>query len=359
MSPKQPTQEAALGSLKSWKILVPIAIGLGVTAWLFHKEYQPGSFDSFSLTPLSILWFAAAVIFMLGRDFGYMVRIRLLSENELSWTAAFRIIMLWEFSSAVTPSAIGGTSVALFFINREGISAGRSTGIVMITSFLDELYFAIFFPLIILLFDYDDIFGAEDGLAGKLAAVAWTGYAIKLAYILLLAYGLFVNPRGLKWVLLKLFKIPFLRRWRQAIGNVADDIVLSANSFRHWPLMKWLRAFLATALSWTSRYWVVNALILAFFGLNHLGLLDHFVVFGKQLAMWIMMLVSPTPGGSGFAEYVFKEFLGAYIPIGAIALALCWRLVSYYPYLIVGVVLLPRWLGGYFKDKNHKEEEGA
>ena len=69
--------------------------------------------------------------------------------------------------------------------------------------------------------------------------------------------------------------------------------------------------------------------------------------------MWIMMLVSPTPGGSGFAEYVFKEFLGAYIPAGAIALALCWRLISYYPYLVVGAILLPRWVGGYFNKKKN------
>lgn len=353
MTSKQQNDEAAIGSLKSWKIVLPIAIGLGVTAWLFAREYQPGMFDSFSLGPMSVVWFAAAALFMLGRDVGYMLRIRLLSENELSWRSAFRIIMLWEFSSAVTPSAIGGTSVALFFINREGISAGRSTGIVMITSFLDELYFAIFFPFIILLFGYDDIFGAEDGLAGKLAAVAWTGYAIKVAYILLLSYGLFVNPRGLKWLLLKLFSLPFLKRWRSSIGDVGEDIVKTATHFRRWPASKWIKSFLATALSWTSRYWVVNALILAFFGLHHLGLFDHFVVFGKQLAMWIMMLVSPTPGGSGFAEYVFKEFLGAYIPAGAIALALCWRLISYYPYLVVGAILLPRWVGGYFNKKKN------
>lgn len=351
MAEKKENTETALASLKSWKIVLPIVIGLGVTAYLFAKEYEPGTFDAFNLGPSSVMWFAAAVLFMMGRDVGYMVRIRLLSGGELGWFAAFRIIMLWEFSSAVTPSAVGGTSVALFFVNREGISAGRSTGIVMITSFLDELYFAIFFPLVIWLIGYDNIFGLEASLAHKLAGVAWAGYGVKVAYILVLSYGLFVNPRGLKWLLLTIFRLPFLRRWRMSMNDIGDDIVQTARHFRHWPIREWLKAFLATALSWTSRYWVVNALILAFFGMGHLGLMDHLVVFGKQLAMWIMMLVSPTPGGSGFAEYVFKEFLSDYIPVGAMALAFCWRLVSYYPYLIVGVILLPRWVNGYFKKK--------
>lgn len=348
MADREQKPEAALASLKSWKIILPIVIGLGATAWLFWKEYQPGLFDSFDFGPLSALFFVVAVLFMMGRDLGYMIRIRVLSDGELGWFAAFRIIMLWEFSSAVTPSAVGGTSVALFFINREGISAGRSTGIVLITSFLDELYFALFFPLVVWIIGYNNIFGLPGTLAHTLTGIAWGGYAIKLAYIIGLSYGLFINPRGLKWLLLTIFKLPFLKRWRKKMNDVGDDIVATAKYFKHWPKRKWGKAFLATALSWTSRYWVVNALILAFFGMYHLGLLDHFIVFGKQLAMWIMMLIMPTPGGAGFAEYIFQEFLTDFIPAGAIALAFCWRLISYYPYLVVGVLLLPRWVNGYF-----------
>lgn len=360
MAGKEQEPETALASLKSWKIILPIVIGLGVTGYFFAQEYEPGLFDAFDFGPASAVFFIMAVLCMLGRDVGYMIRIRILSDGELGWFAAFRIIMLWEFSSAVTPSAVGGTSVALFFVNREGISAGRSTGIVMITSFLDELYFALFFPIVIWLIGYGNIFGLEGSIAHTLTGVAWAGYGIKVAYIIVLSYGLFVNPRGLKWLLLTIFRLPVIRRWRERMNDVGDDIVATAKYFRQWPARKWVKAFLATALSWTSRYWVVNALILAFFGLGHLGALDHFIVFGKQLVMWIMMLVMPTPGGAGFAEYVFQEFLSDYIPAGAIALAFCWRLISYYPYLVIGVLLLPRWVNGYFrKGDKAKGKEAA
>jgi hypothetical protein len=61
--------------------------------------------------------------------------------------------------------------------------------------------------------------------------------------------------------------------------------------------------------------------------------------------MWVIMLISPTPGGSGIAEYAFSVYLEEFIPRGLDgSLALLWRLVSYYPYLIIGVVLLPRWV---------------
>ena len=69
--------------------------------------------------------------------------------------------------------------------------------------------------------------------------------------------------------------------------------------------------------------------------------------------MWIMMLVSPTPGGSGFAEFVFTEYLGEFLPgaVGAIAMAILWRLVTYYPYLLAGVFIVPKWVSRHFGKK--------
>lgn len=335
----------ALKGLESWKIVFPIVIGLGATSWLMAREYSPEAFDAVRFTGWTVVWLVVSCLLMATRDVGYMIRIRLLSERELTWRQAFRIIMLWEFSSAVTPSAVGGTSVALFFVNREGINAGRSTAIVMTTSFLDELFFAIVFPIVVLLIGHANVFGLSNDATSNFAYLAWTGYAVKLAYIIVLSYGLFGRPEVLKKMLVGIFRLPLLRRWQHKAEQIGDDLVTASVEFRHWSLLKWTQAFAATVASWIARYWVVNTLVIAFFGIGIWDLGDHMIVFGKQLAMWIMMLVSPTPGGSGFAEWVFKEFLGGILPVGAgVALALCWRLVSYYPYLVIGAVIVPRWV---------------
>ena len=65
------------------------------------------------------------------------------------------------------------------------------------------------------------------------------------------------------------------------------------------------------------------------------------------------MLVSPTPGGSGFSEYVFSEYLGDFLPTAGVAvlMALLWRFATYYPYLFIGVYLFPRWLKMKFGKK--------
>ena len=36
------------------------------------------------------------------------------------------------------------------------------------------------------------------------------------------------------------------------------------------------------------------------------------VIYGKQVIMGIIVLLSPTPGGSGLAEFIFNDFLSAF-----------------------------------------------
>jgi len=144
--------------LKPQRIIIPILIGLGVVAWLISKEVSMDVLRHLHVNWWSVLWIFIAWCFMIGRDLGYMIRIRVLSENDLTWKQAFRVIMLWEFTSAITPSTVGGTAVAVVFVHKEGISVGRSTSIVLATSFLDELYFVIMFPLILLIVGKDVLF---------------------------------------------------------------------------------------------------------------------------------------------------------------------------------------------------------
>ncbi len=343
-------------SIRPSKIILPIIIGIGISGYMLFKEYTPGSFDVMQFSLSTVFWLFVSLLLMAIRDFGYIIRIRLLSQNQLTWRKAFSIVMLWEFTSAITPSAIGGTSVAIFFLNKEGIRIGRSTAIVMVTSFLDELYFIIAFPLILLMIGRSDIFGFGIEELDKIPwyknqflLFALTGYGLKFLYTLVLIYGLFINPRGLKFLLLWIFKLPIIRKWRPDANESGSDLIIASKEFKSWSFTNWVKAFFATMLSWTSRYWVVNTIIISFFGFHFISFENNLLVFGKQLVMWIMMLVSPTPGGSGFAEYVFKEFLNEIVPIGTgVTLAFVWRLLSYYPYLFIGILIVPRWIRKHF-----------
>lgn len=121
--------------ISPYKIIYPIIIGLAVVSYMLYKEFDPKAFDVITFTWSTIFWLFVAFLCMIIRDLGYVIRIRVLSGGRLKWIQAIRIIFLWEFTSAVTPSAIGGTSLAILFVHKEGIGVGKSSAMVMATSF--------------------------------------------------------------------------------------------------------------------------------------------------------------------------------------------------------------------------------
>ena len=64
-------------------------------------------------------------------------------------------------------------------------------------------------------------------------------------------------------------------------------------------------------------------------------MLYEVITFGRQLLLWIVMVASPTPGGSGLSEFAFKEYYND-IALGSgpiLIITVIWRIISYYLYL--------------------------
>lgn len=331
------------------KIILPVVIGLGVVLYLVASNFDRKAYEQINWTGYTTLWIGLAFVMIAVRDLAYMYRIKVLSGNLISWRRSFPVIMLWEFASAVTPTMVGGTALAIFILNRERINMGRSIAVVLTTSFLDELFFVLAVPLVFLLVGKANLFISLDpGLVGPVEEAGsvyfffWIGYGIILAYTLLVAYALFINPRAVKWLLLKIFSLPLLRRWKTNAWHTGNDMMIASDEIRHQPISYWTHSFTATVLSWTARYMVINCIIMAF--ITH-GWYENMIIYARQLVMWIILLVSPTPGGSGIAEVIFTRFLGEFTPNGVSdSIALLWRLISYYPYLFIGAIILPRWV---------------
>jgi uncharacterized protein (TIRG00374 family) len=74
-------------------------------------------------------------------------------------------------------------------------------------------------------------------------------------------------------------------------------------------------------------------------------IIQQLLIFAKQLVMWVILLISPTPGASGIAEISFSAFFSNDFPEHThAAVAVLWRAISYYPYLAIGLIVLPVWL---------------
>lgn len=341
-----------VNSLKPSRIIWPILIGLGVSAFLMYKSFSGDTFSFLTFTWHSVFYILIALLMMAIRDLAYIYRLIVLTDSDIKWRQAFNVIMLWEFSSAISPSVVGGTAPAIFFLYKEGLSAGKSTAVVLTAIFLDEVFFIVTVPIVYFIYG-TNIFPPESLSMDQLIYTFYGGYIVIFVYTLFLTYALFINPHLFKSFISWVFLFPVLARWRLRARKSANQLIQTSRSIKNKPVSYWIKSFVATILAWTGRYWVVNFMLIAFFAERY-SIADHFLIYGRQLSMWIILLVSPTPGGSGIAELVFSDFLGDFIPNMSwyAPLAIFWRLISYYPYLIIGVIILPIWLRRVFsKDR--------
>lgn len=385
------TQATPPKMLRGFRVWIPLIIGLGVAGYLLYsnlnevrfvevkanevgthlwkdsnnngivehwleEEFIPDAAGQYRKQNISdilsdIQWSGQSTVFILlavlmifVRDLGYVIRIRLLTDKKLSWHRSFVVIMMWEFASALSPGVVGGAAVAMFILNREKIPMGRATALVVITAFMDNLFFVLCVPIVVMIVGYSVMFADFSGdVSGGLITLFWLGYGIIVLISLMLFISLFFQPRLIKSMLMLIAKLPFIKKYREDFQRTGDEIVITSKEFRGRSAKFWLGIFGATFLSWTGRYLVINMILAAFLSL---GFYEHFVVLAKQFALWVIMLISPTPGASGVAEWGFTRLLGSFATSALLisSLAILWRLISYFPYLFIGSLLMPRWL---------------
>jgi glycosyltransferase 2 family protein len=344
VNPDEGILDKIINSLRPKRIIWPILIGLGVSIAMLAHRFDKDTFSFINFTWRTFYYIFLATLMMFTRDVAYMYRIIVLTGNRMNWKQAFNIIMLWEFSSAVSPSVVGGTGPAIFILHKEGISIGNSTAVVLTAIFLDEIFFIVSVPIVFVIYG-NNIFPPESVKINEIIFAFYFGYAIIFVYTVFLAYALFINPQMFKSFISWIFLFPILVRWRLRARKSANQLIRTSKIIRRKPPVYWIKSMLATIFSWTGRYWVVNFMLMAFFAEKY-SFADQFLIYGRQLSMWIILLVSPTPGGSGIAEFVFSDFLGDFIPNASwyAPLAILWRVITYYPYLFIGAVLLPIWI---------------
>lgn len=340
-------EEKILKSIGIRKIFWPLVLGAAVVAFLIWRQFDPDEFARIPLNQHTLFWISVAAGLLIMRHLAYAYRLRLLSGKMFSWWKSIELIFIWEFSSAVSPTSLGGSAVALFMLSREKLSAAKTTALVIYTVILDTLFlllmvlglFVVFGPILI-----------RPGMEGFFDQAGW-GTTFLLVVLLMLAYGtfffygLFVNPRPLRKLIVVFTRIPIFKRYKRAAVQLGNDLVVASRELRsqHWKVP--LYSFLATAVAWSGRFLILNALVLAFVENASLGFMDQLLLYGRSGTMFMIMAFSPTPGGSGFAEIVFGGFLSDFIPIGiAPIMASIWRLLTYYFYIFAGLFIIPNWV---------------
>ncbi|MTI89245.1 MAG: flippase-like domain-containing protein [Balneolaceae bacterium] len=299
-------------------------------AGVIYYTYTPGVLEH--LVPKRLPGLVIAVIVSGMRVWFSAAKIRFLSEKTLGWMASIRVVLAWDFTSAVTPSTIGGAPMATYAMNKEGLKLGGAGAIILYGVLLDQIWFAIAIPILLIAGLFYEVVPPEIGLLGEISmALVYTGL---LCYAGLLAYGVLVNPTAIKKVVNWVFKLPFLRKFKDKIEVEAENLEEYAQQLRKKPARFLFKAFFLSTMSWICRVALATIVILSL-----LPAPEALSIF-RSLAMNLAFLLVPTPGGSGGVEGLFVLFQGPLITREAfIGLAVfLWRIISYYISIGLGMM---------------------
>lgn len=365
MENKQPlalddSQQEALASIRMSRIIIPVLLGLVAVAYMLWRQFDPQEFAKIEWTRHTFFWIGVTVLIIVIRHLAYATRLRILSQGAFSWWKCIELIFIWEFSSAVSPTSIGGSAVAFFILSQEKLPTAKTATIVLYTIVLDGAFFILTLPFLYLIFGSNMI---RPGIDSFSDVGAWGGYflfayALMASYTIVFYYGLFISPRQIKRLLFRLSGIRFLKRFRKKWITLGNEMIIASKELRKKRGPFHLGAFLATATAWSCRFLLIMCLIIAFIKATPLDFWSQFGLYARLETMFVIIAFSPTPGGAGFVEVLFGGFLTDYVSnqTRATVISTIWRLLSYYSYLLAGAIIIPNWIRQRLNERRAKKE---
>ena len=328
------------------RVTIVILIGLVGTGYLIYHGFTSAENPNEILQIISNpnwVWVPIVILVLLARDMGYIYRIKHITSGQLTWRGSINTILLWEFASAVTPSVVGGTAVAIFILKREGIKLGRALAYVMFTAILDNSFFLIAAPIVFLAYDQNPLEGF-DGSATKygLEITFYISYVLIFIYTLFMSSATIFFPKTIRSIIFWMIKTFKIQKRKKALVKFSQEVFTASKELKGKNFSYWVKALISTIFVWCSRYFILNCLLAAFS--STMSLKEHLAAFSKHVILWVTMLFSPTPGASGVSEYFLKELFGEGAQTTAVSTV--WRILTFFLYLIIGSILLPRWLKG-------------
>ncbi|MDD5862014.1 MAG: lysylphosphatidylglycerol synthase transmembrane domain-containing protein [Prevotellaceae bacterium] len=323
--------------MKLWQIIAAASIGIIVVVIMMIRD-----FDISALSQVSFSWqfIAGVVVAFMGYVFQNLFmaeRTRLLVDGELNFWKSLRVFILCEFTSAVTPSAVGGSGLAFIYLNQEGVNMGKSTFTMFAALFADELFLGLTSLALYLFVPANTLFGIPGDVNSSIHYIFLFSTVIVCAWTLTLFVLIFHHPEYFGKVFKRVCTLRWLRRFYGKARRYGNDLTVASAVARRHNFFYWLKIMGTTTMAWLSRFGIVVAILWAFDAHG-----NYLIGLARQWVIWMIAIISPTPGGSGVAELMFRNYYSDFISNTSVVIlaAMIWRFIFYYTYLLLGTVMI-------------------
>ena len=292
-----------------------------------------------------LLAIATLLVMMILDSLKYVV-IMWANGVKVHYPTALKVSLLGKYYDNITPFSSGGQPMQIYYLHKKGLGGGKSTGVIMVKMAFNMLLWLTICCLLMAvnrgaLMEYVK----DETQRNTFTVMGWVGFGVNcflpLAIILFALFPKMTEAitRGVLFVGHKLRIVKDKEATFNRTKNGVRDFTASFVSMWKKPLQSILLLILCAAEPFLG-------MMLPYFSVVALG--GSSVVPSTELMFAIMTLyvyvsmsatIIPTPGNMGAIETAFMLTL-TYIAEGTLFWTVFgWRLLSFYSYIIIGLIM--------------------
>ncbi len=321
-------------------LLVNVIV-LVVILWVQLSGEESVSFAELITQTINWWWILLAVgfFFLINALDGMRtwILIKFSTGRSRPWLS-YKSITIQRFYDCVTPLATGGQPFQVFYLHKRGLSASSATSVPLAKYLYAQITY-MFFIIVV--------------------------FILKQVYILTLSPAILTLCYiGLALNLLLIGAIVFLSVSKKAAPSFTIGILKLCNKMhlvkdyrrKYVQVMRIVREYVATFRKFMSNGWIIVSEV--FISILYMLLIYSlpfliYCAFGNpfDLNMWANIMVMtvvcdlavsfvPWPGAAGVAELSFNALFASLFTSCAAWAVLFWRILTYYGYLIQGMLVM-------------------
>lgn len=333
-------------------VLLAVAIGLGIWA-MFGIAKDMGESQSFGTVIAGSDWrFAlvllAVILSILFCDWMKYAVIMKTTTGKCNLRTSLKVQLLGKFYDSVTPFAVGGQPMQIYYLHKKGFSGGISSAVVLIKYFT-QMFCMCTISLLLMAFNTGALSGIGDAKWQTTILVgAWIGIAANLFLpVMVLMFVLFPKfAHKLASLFISIgFKLRIVKDKEKAMSKAyktVDDFRASFKIMSHKPLNFVVLIVLCIAevlFRFALPFFVMK--MFSAFGEGDGGFSTLISVMALNVYATQSVAIIPTPGNSGAIESTGTIAFSAFITGSVLSWSVfAWRLSVYYIYIIIGLGII-------------------
>ena len=223
-----PTEKTQQKTIKL-PIIISITLSVAFILVILYLTIDPAEILEIFQKELRYEFLLLAVLLNIGVWCFWGARLKILSNAidkkvKISLAESIKIVIANLFLSSITPSMAGGEPVRIYLLNKDGMSLGGSTAVVLGERLIDAIFMVITVP--IAFFVYRDLIGEGALSTGLLIAIVFF-----IVIIVLFAYAIKFPDKTKKFLIYISEKLSRFSKKRESKQRVVERINQEVDNF--------------------------------------------------------------------------------------------------------------------------------